>query len=84
MKVTELINGFDPLPKSKPYNIIDGFEIWTTNEEDKLLEKLKEPVKLRHLSEHDQVRIQALIRKSLVTKVGDQDPTVVANEKYKN
>ena len=64
--------------------LITEFEIWTTNEEDKLLEKLKEPVKLRHLSEHDQVRIQALIRKSLVTKVGDQDPTVVANEKYKN
>lgn len=64
--------------------LITEFEIWTTNEEDKLLEKLKDPVKLRHLSEHDQVRIQALIRKSLVTKVGDQDPTVVANEKYKN
>jgi len=64
--------------------LLGEFEIWTTNEEDKLLEKLKTPVKLHHLSEHDQVRIQALIRKSLVTKVGEQNPTVVANEKYKN
>ena len=64
--------------------LIADFEIWTTNAEAKLLERLKTPVKLRQLSEHDQVRIQALIRKSLVTKVGDQDPTVVANEKYKN
>jgi hypothetical protein len=64
--------------------LLGEFEIWTTNEEDKLLEKLKTPVKLHHLGEHDQVRIQALIRKSLVTKVGEQNPTVVANEKYKN
>jgi len=64
--------------------LIGNFKIWTSNEENKLLEKLKLPVKLRHLSEHDQVGIQALIRKSLVTKVGQEDPTVVANEKYKN
>jgi hypothetical protein len=64
--------------------LLGNFEIWTSNEEDKLLEKLKSPVKLGHLSEHDQVRIQSLIRKSLVIKVGDKDPTVVANEKYQN
>ena len=64
--------------------LLGEFGIYTTNEEGQLLKKLQQPVKLRHLSEHDQVRIQALIRKSLVTKVGDQDPTVVANEKYKN
>jgi len=61
--------------------LISDFEIWTTNEERELLHKLREPVKLASLSEHDQFRIQSLIRKSLVTKVGMENPTVVANEK---
>ena len=62
--------------------LIEDFEIWTTNEEKKLLEKLKKPVKLSSLNEHDRVRVQAMIRKSLVIKVGMTDPTIVANEKY--
>jgi hypothetical protein len=66
MKVTELLG---------------NFEIWTTNEEVKLLEKLKSPVKLHSLSEQDQFKVQAMIRKSLVTKIGHKDPSVVANEK---
>jgi hypothetical protein len=44
------------------------------------LAKLNKPTKLKSLSEHDQFRIQTLIRKSLVTKSGMEDPTVVANE----
>ena len=63
------------------YNMLDGFEIWITNEEKALLEKLKTPTKLSNLSEHDQFRVQAMIRKSLITKIGHSDPTVVANEK---
>ena len=61
--------------------LINSFEIWTTNEEHQLLKKLSSPVKLSSLNEHEQVRVQAMIRKSLVTKVGMEDPTVVANEK---
>jgi hypothetical protein len=61
--------------------LIQDFKIWTTNEESQLLEKLKSPVRLSSLSEHEQFRIQAMIRKSLVTKVGQHNPTVVANEK---
>jgi len=61
--------------------LIDSFEIWTTNEEAALLKKLKYPVKLAQLNEHDQVRVQAMIRKSLVTKIGHKDPMVVANER---
>jgi len=61
--------------------LIDSFEIWTTNEEAVLLKKLKYPVKLAQLNEHDQVRVQAMIRKSLVTKIGHKDPMVVANER---
>lgn len=63
--------------------LISSFEIWTTNEEAKLLERLNSPVKLSSLSEQDQFKVQAMIRKSLITKVGHEDPTVVANEKKK-
>jgi len=61
--------------------LIQEFEIWTTNEEAELLKKLKRPVKLSSLTEHEQVRVQAMIRKSLVSKIGHNDPTIVANEK---
>lgn len=63
--------------------LIQSFEIWITNEEKDLLKKLSKPVKLSSLNEQDQFRVQALIRKSLVTKVGMENPTVVANEKNK-
>ena len=61
--------------------LIQEFEIWTTNEEREILKKLKNPVKLSGLTEHDQFKVQAMIRKSLITKIGHKDPTVVANEK---
>ena len=82
MKISELLAGFEHSPKNEAvYNMLDGFEVWITNEEKELLAKLKEPTKLSNLSEHDQFRVQAMIRKSLVTKYGMEDPTVVANEK---
>jgi hypothetical protein len=61
--------------------LLDEFEIWTTIDEAKLLKKLVTPVKLSSLNEQDQFKVQALIRKSLVTKIGHNDPMVVANEK---
>jgi hypothetical protein len=63
--------------------LIDTFEIWTTNEERKILNKLSSPVKLSALSEHEQFKVQAMIRKSLITKIGFDNPSVVANEKAK-
>jgi hypothetical protein len=63
--------------------LISSFDIWTTNEEAKLLKKLSSPVRLTSLSEQDQFKVEAMIRKSLVTKVGHKDPSVVANEKTK-
>jgi hypothetical protein len=63
--------------------LINDFTVWTTNEEAHLLEKLQKPVRLSQLAEHEQFRIQAMIRKSLVTKIGMEDPMVVANEKTK-
>jgi hypothetical protein len=67
--------------KMKINELITSFEVWTTNEERKLLKKLDKPVKLRSLSEEDQFKIASMIRKSLVTKVGFNDPSVVKNEK---
>lgn len=61
--------------------LIQTFEVWTTNEEKDLLKKLSKPIKLSALSEQEQFRVQAMIRKSLVTKCGMTNPTVVANEK---
>jgi len=63
--------------------LISSFEIWITNEEIEILKKLKTPVKISSLTEHEQVRVQAMIRKSLITKIGHKDPTVVANEENK-
>ena len=61
--------------------LVGEFGIFTTNEEAELLKKLKSPIKLSQLEEHEQFRVEAMIRKSLVTKVGMTNPTVVANEK---
>jgi len=63
-------------------DLITDFEIWTTNEEQALLNRLSKPVLLSSLTEQEQFRIQPLIRKSLITKVGIENPYVVANEKY--
>ena len=84
MKISELLDGYEHSPKNeKIYNILDGFVIWITREEAKLLARLKEPVKLSQLSEQDQFKVQVMIRKSLITKIGMNDPSVVANEKIK-
>lgn len=61
--------------------LINDFEVWTTNEEAELLKKLKKPVDLCQLSEQEQFRVQSMIRKSLVTKIGQTNPKVVANER---
>jgi hypothetical protein len=84
MKITELLTGIeDTTTGDDKYNLLSHFEVWTTNEEAQLLKRLKDPVKLNRLSEHEQFTIAAMIRKSLVTKVGHNDPSVVANEKTK-
>jgi hypothetical protein len=61
--------------------LIGSFEIWTTNEEVELLKKFTSPVKVSSLTEQEQFKVQAMIRKSLLTKIGHDDPSVVANEK---
>ena len=61
--------------------LISDFEIFITNEEKQLLGKLKHPIKFSQLSEHDQWIVETMIRKSLVKKIGFNNPTVVINEK---
>lgn len=60
--------------------LIRSFEIYTTNEEQQLLTKLQRPTKLSSLPERDQQIAENLIRKSLLKKIGHNDPDVVANE----
>ena len=63
--------------------LVGEFGIFTTNEEAEILKKLTRPVPLSSLSEQEQFRIEGLIRKSLVTKIGQVNPKVVANEQTK-
>jgi hypothetical protein len=61
--------------------LIGSFEIYTTNEELVMLNKLNKPVAFSSLTEHEQVLVTNMIRKSLVTKIGFKEPMVVKNEK---
>jgi hypothetical protein len=65
MKVNELINNFD---------------IFVTNEERKFLDMLKEPVYYKSLTERERFLADNLIRKSLVSRIGFDNPKVVSNE----
>ena len=60
--------------------LIGNFVIWTTREEDVMLRRLESVSYLNSFNEHDQFIIEGLIRKSLVIKIGDSNPKVIANE----
>jgi len=60
--------------------LISGFEIYTTNEEREVLNRLTRPIKLTALNERERVIVENMIRKSLVIKIGHTDPSVVKNE----
>ena len=60
--------------------LISGFEIYTTNEEREVLDRLTRPIKLAALNERERVIVENMIRKSLVIKIGHTDPSVVKNE----
>jgi hypothetical protein len=63
--------------------LLGEFGIFTTNEEAAILAKLTTPVPLDTLTETERFRIEALIRKSLVIKIGHDNPKVVANDQKK-
>jgi len=60
--------------------LVKTFDIYTTNEEQKMLEMLTYARPLVSFSEHEQFTIEGLIRKSLVIKIGETNPRVIANE----
>ena len=64
----------------KVSDLVHSFEIFTTNEERALLNKLTRPTRLSTLPEREQQVAENLIRKSLLIKIGTLDPKVVANE----
>ena len=60
--------------------LIKEFEVYTSNEEKRMLEQLTHVRPLNSFSERDQFTIESLIRKSLVIKIGETNPRVIANE----
>lgn len=60
--------------------LIKEFEVYTSNEEKRVLDQLERPRSFNSFSERDQFTIESLIRKSLVIKIGDVNPRVIANE----
>jgi FixJ family two-component response regulator len=60
--------------------LLGSFEIYTTIEEQQLLNKLQQRTKLSSLPEREQQVAENLIRKSLLKKIGYEDPDVIANE----
>jgi|688.fasta_scaffold1543113_2 hypothetical protein len=61
---------------------ITDLEIYTTNEEKKLLDKLQKPCYFETLSEREQHVSENLVRKSLLRKIRYKGSTVVLpNEK---
>jgi hypothetical protein len=60
--------------------LISNFTIFTSLEEDSMLERLQSVSYLNSFNERDRFIIEGLIRKSLVIKIGDTNPRVIANE----
>ncbi len=60
--------------------LVGEFSVFTTIEEDRVLKELSNARPLSSFSERDQFTIEGLIRKSLVIKIGDRNPRVIANE----
>jgi hypothetical protein len=64
----------------KVNELLSNFTVYTSNEEEKVLKRLKDPSLLSEFTEHEQFVIEGLIRKSLVIKIGSTNPRVIANE----
>ena len=65
--------------------LIKSFEIFITNEERAVYETIDEHTNISKFNEREQVLIQNLIRKSLVSKVHNNgDILVVANDESLN
>lgn len=63
-------------------DLLGNFEIYKTNEELAVLEKLSEPCQLDQFNEREQVIIQNLARKSLITKVSRNQSVLILKNDY--
>lgn len=63
-------------------DLLDNFEIYKTNEEIEILEKLTEPCQLDQFNEREQVIIQNLTRKSLITKINQNESVLILKNDY--
>jgi len=62
--------------------LLNSFKIYTTNEEDALLEKMERMLPIEYYNEREKVVIENLIRKSLVSKVKRNNSyMVIKNER---
>lgn len=57
--------------------LIKSFDIFTSNEEKELLERMDRPLPLSSFTEHEQFVIKNLTYKSLVTKINNNGFTYV-------
>jgi hypothetical protein len=57
--------------------LIGSFEIYTSNEEKAVLEQINRPLPLSSFQEREQVVIQNLVRKSLISKMTSNGYTYV-------
>jgi hypothetical protein len=60
--------------------LLNGFSIFTSLEEERILKKLQNAVLLDSFNERDRFIIEGMIRKSLVIKIGNVNSKVIANE----
>ena len=60
--------------------LLGEFKIYRSREEDAMIERLSSPAYLNSFDERERFIIEGLIRKSLVIKIGDTNPKVIANE----
>lgn len=63
--------------------LISNVGVWVTNDEEKLLNKIKSPRLLSSFNSHDRFKLETMIRKDLVIKRGFENPVVIVNEKLK-
>lgn len=59
--------------------VLSSIDVWTTEEEQRLLNSIKDPVTLSSLPERDQYLAQVLVRKGLLKKIGYYEPKIVKN-----
>lgn len=62
--------------------LISNFEIYTTNEESRLLENMNGTASLDQFNEREQVIIDNLVKKSLLSKFVYHGQTMVIKNEY--